>query len=67
MNDIDPQEFGRLVGAVESLTAQVSHMSLELDKISNDLSRGKGIMAGLLIAAGSIGAGTTHLIEKIFK
>lgn len=67
MNDIDPQEFGRLVGAVERLAVQVEHMSSEIDRISNDLSRGKGIMAGLLIAAGSIGAGTTHLIEKIFK
>jgi len=67
MNEIDPQEFGRLVGAVETLVAQVSHMSREIDEIRSAMSTGKGIVAGLVIAAGGIGAGTTHLIEKIFK
>ena len=67
MNDIDPQEFGRLVGAVESLVKQVEHMSKEIAEIRNAMSTGRGIVAGLVLAAGGIGAGATHLIEKIFK
>jgi len=67
MSEIDPQEFGRLVGAVETLVKQVGHMSRELDEIRNAMSTGKGIVVGLVVAAGGIGAGATHLIEKIFK
>jgi len=67
MSEIDPQEFGRLVGAVETLVKQVNHMSREIDEIRNAMSTGKGLVAGLVIAAGGIGAGATHLIEKIFK
>ena len=67
MNEIDPQEFGRLVGAVETLVGQVSHMSREIDEIRNTMNRSKGLVAGLLIATGGIGAGATHLIEKLFK
>ena len=67
MNGIDPQQFGQLIEAVARLSAQVDHMAAEFDKITNDLSRGKGIIVGITLAAGGIGAGATHLLEKIFK
>ena len=67
MSEIDPQEFGRLVGAVETLVKRVEHMAQEIDAIRNAMSTGKGIVAGLVLAAGGIGAGATHLIEKVFK
>ena len=67
MNEIDLQEFGRLVGAVERLAKQVDHMSVEIDKITNDLNRGKGVLVGLLVAAGGVGAAAGHLLEKLFR
>ena len=67
MNEIDPQEFGRLVGAVETLVGQVAHMAREIDEIRNVMNRGKGVVIGMLIAAGGLGAGATHILDKLFK
>ncbi len=67
MSEINPVEFGKLVGAVQILTIEVAALRLEVKLLQTQLTGGKGILAGLTIAAGGIGAGASHLMEKIFK
>lgn len=65
MADIDPVEFGRLANAVETLTKQVAELDNKVDTLNGQITGGKGVVMGLLITAGGLGAGATKLIEKI--
>ena len=65
--DIDPIEFGKLLQAVSNLTRKVDVLTDEVDSLKNTMSGGKGVMIGLMIAAGGLGAGVSHLMDRIFK
>ncbi len=63
--EIDPIEFGKLVQAVETLTVATREIKTDLDDLKATFTGGKGLVAGLMVAAGGIGAGAKHLIENI--
>lgn len=65
MSEIDPIQFGRLLNAVETLTEQVADLDAKVDTLNSQITGGKGVVMGLLITAGGIGAGATKLLEKI--
>lgn len=65
MSEIDPIQFGRLLNAVETLTEQVADLDAKVDTLNAQITGGKGVIMGLLITAGGIGAGATKLLEKI--
>lgn len=67
MSEIDPIEFGKLVQSVETLTNQVSTLTVQVSTLQSTLSGGKGIVTGLMIAAGGLGAGTAKLLDHVFK
>jgi hypothetical protein len=65
MADIDPIEFGRLLNAVETLTKQVADLDQKVETLNGQITGGKGVIMGLLITAGGLGAGATKLLEKL--
>lgn len=66
MSEIDPVQFGRLLNAVETLTIQVSDLEVKVDTLNTQITGGKGVIMGLLVAAGSAGAALTKVAEKVF-
>lgn len=66
MTEIDPVQFGRLLNAVETLTIQVSDLEVKVDTLNTQITGGKGVIMGLLVAAGSAGAALTKVVEKVF-
>ena len=66
-NEIDPVEFGKLVQAVETLTTGQAEIKRDLDDLKATFTGGKGLVAGLMVAAGGIGASAKHLLESVFK
>lgn len=67
MNDFDPVEFGKLIQSVETLTSQVATLATKVEEMSNQMTGGKGLIAGMMLAAGGIGAGASELFSRIFK
>lgn len=65
MSEIDPVQFGRLLNAVETLTTQVAELDQKVETLNGQITGGKGVIMGLLITAGGIGAGATKVIEKL--
>ena len=67
MVDIDPVEFGRLLNAVETLTGEVESLRQDVKQMKEQMTGAKGVAIGLMLAAGGVGAGATHLVERLFK
>lgn len=67
MSDIDPVEFGRLLNAVEILTGEVESLRQDVKQMKEQMTGAKGVAIGLMLAAGGVGAGATHLVERLFK
>lgn len=65
MSEIDPIQFGRLLNSVETLTEQVAELDKKVDTLNSQITGGKGVIMGLLITAGGVGAGLTKLLEKV--
>jgi hypothetical protein len=65
MSEIDPIQFGKLLNAVETLTRQVSELDSKVDALNAQITGGKGMVMGLLLTAGGLGAGATKLLEKL--
>lgn len=66
MSEIDPVQFGRLLNAVETLTDQVADLDIKVETLNTQITGGKGIVMGLLVAAGGAGAALTKVLEKVF-
>jgi hypothetical protein len=67
MSDIDPVQFGKLINAVETLETQVKELSGQVQSLNQQITGGKGIVAGMLLAAGGLGAAATKLLENWLK
>lgn len=67
MTDIDPVEFGRLLNAVETLTVELESLRDDVKQMKEQMTGAKGVAIGLMLAAGGVGAGATHLVERLFK
>jgi len=66
-NEIDPVQFGKLISSVETLKEDVKELSGQVHALNAQITGGKGMVAGLLLAAGGLGAGATKLIESWLK
>ena len=67
MSEIDPVQFGKLINAVETLEENVKELSGPVQSLNNQITGGKGVIMGLLLTAGGLGAGATKLIEYLTK
>jgi len=64
--DIDPVQFGQLLGAVTALKEDVESLTSSVDGLKSQFTGGKGIVIGLTIAAGGIGAAAHKIMEGLF-
>lgn len=67
MTEINPVEFGKLINAVETLAGEVVSLRAEVKTMKEQMTGARGIAVGLMLAAGGVGAGATHLAERLFK
>lgn len=67
MSDISPVEFGKLINAVETLTSEVESLRSEVKTMKEQMTGARGVAVGLMLAAGGVGAGASHMIEKLLK
>lgn len=67
MSEIDPVQFGKLINAVETLEENVKELSAQVQSLNAQITGGKGVVMGLLIAAGGVGAAITKLVESWLK
>lgn len=64
---IDPVEYGRLANAVERLEKDVAKLTTLVERMDSEMTKGKGIVFGMLMFAGGIGAGIAKLFEYFSK
>lgn len=67
MSEIDPVEFGKLVQAVETMSIQMDSLTTQVDQLKQTISGGRGLILGIVIAAGGMGAAASKLVESMFK
>ena len=67
MSDISPVEFGKLINAVETLTSEVESLRSEVKTMKEQMTGARGVAVGLMLAAGGVGAGASHMIERLLK
>lgn len=74
MGEIDPVQFGQMIQAVKNLSENMMEMKEQIDEMSQEIkqltdvkNKGSGILIGIGLAGGSMGAFATHLLEKIMK
>ena len=72
--NIDPVQFGRMIGTMEAMTNEVRKLSTDIDTLTNKVQEiedkftgGRGMLIGLAIASGGMGAGFLKFIESLFK
>lgn len=67
MNDIDPVEFGKLMGSMEHLTASINTLTAKVETLEERLNTGKGVVVGLTLAAAGVGGSVGAFAHKIFE
>lgn len=63
----DDRLIGELTAKVEMLSTNVEALQTQMTALNNTLNTGRGVVVGAMIAAGSIGAGASALIKKLFE
>lgn len=66
-DQIDPVEFGKLLGSMEHLTSAISTLTTKVETLEERLNTGKGFVLGLTIAAAGIGGGVGAFAHKILE
>ena len=59
-------EIGRLAQAVKTLTVEVNLLRTKMESIESQVNRGKGMVMGMFLAAGGIGAAISTVFHKLF-
>lgn len=70
MSEIDPVEFGKLLGSMEHLTASINTLTNKVETLEEKLNTGRGFILGLTLAAASVGGtigATAHKFIDAFK
>ncbi len=65
MNPINDRETGRLLEAVERMEIDIRSMKDDIESLKLNLARGKGVVAGLFLAAAGVGAAVKGLLDKV--
>lgn len=65
-DQIDPVEFGKLVGSMEHLTTAISTLTTKVETLEEKLNTGRGFVLGLTIAAAGIGGGVGAFAHRLF-
>ena len=69
---LDPVQFGEMLATLKSINEAMPTAFSKIDKLNEritelerQLSQGKGVMIGLLIAAGGAGAAVHKMLEHL--
>jgi hypothetical protein len=65
MLELDPVQFGSLIKSVETLANEVQTLRGDVKELASQITGGRGVITGIIIAAGGIGAGMHHLLDKL--
>jgi hypothetical protein len=65
--DIDPVQFGKLIGSVEALTKAVNDLTSDVIILKEKLNTGRGVAIGLLIASAGIGGTVGAFAHKLLE
>jgi hypothetical protein len=65
MSEIDPVEFGKLIGSMQHLTTSITTLTEKVETLENKLNTGRGFILGLTIAAAGVGGSVGAYIHKI--
>ena len=65
--EIDPVEFGKLLGQVEAIAKSVDTLTVKVEGIEKKLNKGRGFIAGLTLATAAIGGGIGAFVHKIME
>lgn len=63
---VDPVEFGKLLGSMEHLTSSINTLTLKVETLENRLNTGKGFVLGLTLAAAGVGGSVGAFAHRIF-
>ena len=66
-NKFDAVQFGRLIQSVETLTTSVNLLKVNIDSLNDTRSKGYGILFGVSLVAGGIGASMHQLVDRFLK
>ena len=64
MAGLSPVEQGKLLNAVNKLTDQVEDLNKRLQNMELQVARGRGLLFGIIFAAGGLSAGITNFLTK---
>lgn len=64
MSTMTDLEAGKLIAAVEHLTAEVKTLNARIEDLEEQLNKGKGIMIGVFMAASGFGAAASAAFSK---
>lgn len=67
MTEIDPVEFGKLVESLNHIKEDLDTLRDEVKEMNEKISKGKGVLLGVLVTAGGLGAGASELLSKIIN
>lgn len=65
MAGLSPVEQGKLLAAVNKLTDQVEDLNGRLQAMELQVARGRGLLFGIIFAAGGLSAGLTNFLTKL--
>jgi len=65
MSEIDPVEFGKLIGSMQHLTTSITTLTEKVETLENKLNTGRGFILGLTIAAAGVGGSVGAYMHKL--
>ena len=69
MTEINPVEFGKLIGSMEHLNDAIADLTEKVESLEERMNTGKGFVMGLTLAAagagGAMGAFAHRILESI--
>lgn len=66
MNEFDQYKLGRLTQAVDNLSNKIESLETDMKDLKAQMNKGKGMIFGMLLMAGGIGAGITAGFSRLF-
>tara|TARA_B100001142_G_scaffold84931_1_gene86199 strand:+ start:6428 stop:6637 length:210 start_codon:yes stop_codon:yes gene_type:complete len=66
MSGLSPLEQGKLLEAVNRLSDQVEDLNDRLLVMEAQVARGRGLLFGIIFAAGGLSAGLTNFLSTYF-
>jgi len=64
MSSMNDMEAGQLIAAVNRLSKDVEKLTERIEDLDGQLNKGKGLVVGVFLAAGGLGAAASSVLAK---